>query len=51
MVAILIRSACGFEPRFLMYLKLFFGMGFIWCFEIVAGLANDDIHESSWCVR
>jgi hypothetical protein len=33
-----------------MYLKLFFGMGFIWAFEIVAGLANDDIHESSWSV-
>jgi hypothetical protein len=31
-----------------MYLKLFLGMGFIWCFEIIAGLAGDDIHESSW---
>jgi hypothetical protein len=31
-----------------MYVKLFLGMGFIWSFEIIAGLASDEIHESSW---
>jgi hypothetical protein len=34
--------------RFLTYTKLFFCMGFIWIFEIVAGLASQDIDESVW---
>lgn len=34
--------------RFLTYIKLFVGMGFIWIFEIIAGMASDDIHESAW---
>ena len=32
--------------RFLIYLKLFVGMGFIWVFEIVAGLV--DAEEEVW---
>ena len=34
--------------KFLVYLKLFIGMGFIWIFEIISGLAKDQVHESSW---
>ena len=34
--------------KFLVYLKLFFGMGFIWIFEIISGLVPDQVHESSW---
>jgi hypothetical protein len=33
-----------------MYLKLFFGMGFIWIFEIIGGLVSDSIDEASWSV-
>lgn len=36
--------------KFLMYLKLFLGMGFIWVFEISAGLAGDDIPDYAWYV-
>merc|ERR1719414_1022526 len=32
--------------RFLMYLKVFLGMGFLWTMEIAAGMASDNIHES-----
>ena len=32
--------------RFLLYLKLFLGMGFVWTFEIVAGFL--DVHEAFW---
>ena len=32
-----------------MFVKLFVGMGFIWTFEIVAGLIDDDsVSEEVW---
>ena len=36
--------------RFLMFLKLFLGMGFMWFFEIISGLLDDhsDVPESVW---
>ena len=35
--------------RFLMFLKLFLGMGLIWSFEIIGGICGDNIaHESAW---
>ena len=37
-----------FVLSFLMYLKVFLGMGFLWTMEIVAGLASDTLHESVW---
>ena len=31
------------DYRFIMFVKLFFGMGFLWIFEIIAAIcANDD---------
>ena len=35
-------------PRFLTYLKLFFGMGFMWTMEIVAGLSDESVDEAYW---
>ena len=35
--------------RFLLFLKLFFGMGFIWTFDIISGLIGDDVvAEHHW---
>ena len=34
--------------KFLIYLRLFLGMGFIWIFEIIAGLFDEHVHESAW---
>ena len=34
--------------RFLMYLKLFVGMGMIWTFEIIAGICGDFVHDRVW---
>ena len=36
--------------RFLMFLKLFLGMGFMWFFEIISGLLDNhpDVPESVW---
>ena len=34
--------------RFVIYLRLFLGMGAIWIFEIFAGLTDDYVHESVW---
>ena len=34
--------------RFLTYVKIFFGMGFMWTMEIVAGLSDESVHESVW---
>ena len=34
--------------RFLTYLKIFLGMGFLWSMEIIGGLVDDNVHESSW---
>ena len=31
-----------------MFVKLFVGMGFIWTFEIVAGLIDDSVSEEVW---
>ena len=42
-----IQNHINFD-RFVMYLKVFLGMGFLWTMEIVAGLASDEIHESFW---
>ena len=36
------------QERFFIYLKLFLGMGFMWSFEIISGLAGDSFHESVW---
>ena len=34
--------------KFLIYLRLFLGMGAIWIFEIIAGLFDEHVHESAW---
>ena len=35
--------------RFLLFLKLFLGMGFIWTFDIISGLIGDDmVAEHHW---
>ena len=34
-----------------MFVKLFMGMGFIWTFEIVAGLIGDSVSEEVWWVQ
>ena len=31
--------------RFLMFLKLFIGMGFLWVFEILAGICGSEDNE------
>ena len=36
------------RAQFMVYVKLFLGMGFIWIFEIISGFANDGVHESAW---
>ena len=34
--------------RFLLFLKLFLGMGMMWIFEIIAGIFDDHVDESAW---
>ena len=34
--------------RFLLFVKLFVGMGIMWSFEIIAGLMDDMTNESVW---
>ena len=34
--------------RFLLFVKLFVGMGIIWSFEIIAGLMDDMTNEKVW---
>ena len=34
--------------KFVMYLKLFVGMGFIWTFEIISGLTHKSTGASVW---
>ena len=34
--------------KFVMYLKLFLGMGFIWTFEIISGLTHKSTGASAW---
>merc|ERR1712218_267227 len=38
----------GDMERFLLFLKLFIGMGIMWTFEIIAGLSGDVTDESVW---
>jgi hypothetical protein len=47
----LIFSLRNAKRRFLLYLRLFLGMGFIWTFEIIAGLFGDTLPESTWYVK
>ena len=34
--------------KFVMYLKLFIGMGFIWIFEIISGLVHKETGAAAW---
>ena len=37
--------------RFLVFIKLSFGMGLIWSMEIVSGVLGDDVDEAKWWVN
>ena len=38
----------NFRIRFLVFIKLSFGMGLIWTMEIVSGVLGDDVDEVKW---
>ena len=36
------------KHRFLVFIKLSFGMGLIWTMEIVSGVHGDEVDETMW---
>ena len=41
------------DYRFIMFVKLFFGMGFLWIFEIIAAICENDDNDQGyfWWVK
>ena len=36
------------DYRFIMFVKLFFGMGFLWIFEIIAAICENDDNDDGY---